>query len=189
VIRLEHCLDAEAWALWQAGHRDDAWPVTKRSHANFKAFLQDCNLAEFLGSGGLFAIRSDNTYIGYTYAQHVFKGWMTEEAGAMEWGTYLLPAYRARGLNVGVKLRQLTYAFDTVGIDWCVYVIPKSNVRAQRAMRKLTCFSHAETDEMVPPVIQKFERYRSWTIGEACNVFYVHRSDARFAVTDGTESC
>lgn len=176
MIELKPCQERRAWALWRAGCTDADWPNTYRSKADFEAFFASCELASFLGTGGLYWIKHGQVCIGFAAAQRVFDGWAgKEEVTALEWGTYLFADWRGRNLNPSVKQRQIETAFDSYAADWCLFIVPNANWRARAAMKKIPRIQSTADVAEGQGLLIHLAKYRAYISGTPCEVYGIQK--------------
>jgi RimJ/RimL family protein N-acetyltransferase len=166
----------DAQALWLAGQSDDAWPALYADEARFMALVEQQHLAETLGQGLIRKISAGAECAGYILMNEVPPHLLPEGGTAVECGTYLLPEFRGKRLNEPVKAALVSLAKEVFAAEWCLFVIPRSNRRAQAAMEKLPWSVQRHTAEDFGP-FRTFLRRRVWETGSDSLLYAVRVED------------
>jgi RimJ/RimL family protein N-acetyltransferase len=169
------CTDEDVRFLWNEGHTDDSWPHRIATEEAFSQFAQGYQVAETLHEGAMRTIRLEGSVIGYTVVHQIPQHYVPDSTLVCECGTYLLPLWRGRDINPLVKAWMLKVAFHEYESQWCIFVIPKQNVRAIRGLDKLGWPMVRET-ERTSGLFSKYRKRKSWEMGEPVIVYAVERS-------------
>lgn len=158
-----------ARAMWVQGKEDADWPTAAATWPNFRRFVAEYQALSVLGLGEMLLARNSQN-LGFVLLNQIDSTWLPEGIRAVECGTYLLPAVRAKGWNPVLKKALLMHASARFEADFAVFLIPQSNARAIRAMEKLR--EDLQLDKS--PEVHPFSRYlrrKNWETGQNCLLY------------------
>jgi RimJ/RimL family protein N-acetyltransferase len=162
--------------IWEQGRHDPDWPLSEVTHAALKTLVMRHLSAELLGFGLIRGIEVNQQLVGFITLNKIDESWLRPATTAVEGGTYILPSHRGRGFNLPVKQAMLQMAYNQLDSQWCVFLVPKNNQRAQRALANLPQTVHVETIDN-PLLFRRLLRRKSWEVSKEL-ILYGFRRDA-----------
>jgi RimJ/RimL family protein N-acetyltransferase len=138
LVRLEPLTLAHVPALQQFAFDESIWRYMRnvaRTPADLHAYVQAALDLEAAGTAMPWATIAlkDNAVVGTTRFYDLDTANKTVRIGS----TWIDPARRRTGINVEAKLLQLTYAFETLGLNRVSLETHHENLPSQNAMRDI----------------------------------------------------
>ena len=185
-ISLAQMSFADAQCLWKNGHQDGDWPLpeTRQESESFLRLVEEYQSLALLGLGDMLAIHHQAQLCGFVVCNTISDTWLPTDITAVECGTYLLPEYRGKGLNLPTKTALFAHVWQAYRANWCVFIVAEHNHRAQAAMKKLPwpfsveqsrtpavapalapTAAPATTTSDAPAVFQRYLRRKRWELG------------------------
>lgn len=137
-VRLERLTLAHLPALEKVAFDDRIWRYMMtwvKTSDDLRAWVEHALRLEAAGTvkPWVTVLRNDNRVVGSTRFMDIDKTHQTAELGS----TWLSPEFHGAGLNAEVKLLQLTYAFEQLGLRRVALKTHHENLQSQKAMRKI----------------------------------------------------
>jgi RimJ/RimL family protein N-acetyltransferase len=175
-VSLQPMTSRDAQALWRAGQSDASWPTLYAAEARFLSLVEQQHMAETLGQGLIRKITAGTECAGYILMNEVPPHLLSDCGKAVECGTYLLPEFRGKRLNEPVKAEMVWLAKEAFAADWCLFVIPRNNLRAQAAMEKLK-WSMERYTAGEPGPFHSFLKRKVWECGSDSQLYAIRVRD------------
>jgi RimJ/RimL family protein N-acetyltransferase len=174
-LTLQPIRETDASLLWEASKGDASGVLPRRDEEGWMSLIRHQEMAETLGEGLIRAVCIDGAAAGFVILNKIPPEYLIDDAVAVECGTYLLPAFRGRGINPHVKRAMVALARETFDAEWCVFVVPLANCRALSAMHKLPWPLETQTVDSTGR-FRTYLRRKVWETSVDCVLYAVRTS-------------
>ena len=137
-VRLQPLIEAHLPALEEIAYDGRIWRYMTnwvRTRDDLRSWMEAALRAKAVGNSlpWVTVLKQENRVIGSTRFIDLDMTHRTVELGY----TWLAPEYHGAGVNPEVKLLQLTYAFEELGLNRVAFKTHHENRQSQAAMRKM----------------------------------------------------